>query len=54
MINGGKGVANTVRTSTYRSSNDVRIYGDRLLKAMLVILVLWGIVSGLHWPPQMQ
>lgn len=54
MINGGKGLANTVRTSTYRSSKDVRIYGDRLLEATLVILLLWGIVSWLHWQPQMQ
>ncbi|HLO47732.1 MAG TPA: glycosyltransferase [Kamptonema sp.] len=50
----GKGVANTVETNIYRSSNELRVYGDRRIKATLVIILVWGIVSLLHWQPQTQ
>ncbi|MFB2920858.1 MULTISPECIES: glycosyltransferase [Aerosakkonema] len=41
-------------TSIDRSNNDVRVDRDRRLKATLVVLLVWGIVSLLHWQPQTQ
>ncbi|MFB2976814.1 glycosyltransferase [Microseira sp. BLCC-F43] len=43
-----------VETSTDRLSNDISGDRDRRLKATLVVLLIWGIVSLLHWQPQTQ
>ena len=50
----GKRVGNTVEVSNYRSSNQIRVECDRRIKATLVVLLVWGIVSLLHWQPQTQ
>ncbi|GET38166.1 glycosyltransferase [Microseira wollei] len=43
-----------VETSTDRLSNDISGDRDRRVKATLVVLLIWGIVSLLHWQPQTQ
>ncbi len=40
--------------STYPLSNGFSVQRDRRLKATLVVLVVWGFVSLLHWQPQTQ
>lgn len=40
--------------STYPLSNDVSFYRKHRLKATLVVLLVWGFVSLLHWQPQTQ
>ncbi len=39
---------------TKQLSNDGKVYQDRCLKATLVVLLIWGIVSLLHWQPKTQ
>lgn len=40
--------------STCHFSNNVSVDRDRRLKATLVVLLVWGFVSLLHWQPQTQ
>lgn len=40
--------------SAYPLSNDVSVHRNRRLKATLVVLLVWGFVSLLHWQPQTQ
>ena len=40
--------------SAYPVSNDVSVHRNRRLKATLVVLLVWGFVSLLHWQPQTQ
>jgi 1,2-diacylglycerol 3-beta-glucosyltransferase len=42
-----------VGISSYQSSN-LAVVRQRRLKATLVVLMVWGIVSWLHWQPQIQ
>jgi len=37
-----------------KNSNDVSSHQDRRLKAILVVLLIWGFVSWLHWQPETQ
>ena len=38
----------------HQLSDDVRVHRDRRLKATLVVLLVWSIVSLLHWLPKTQ
>ncbi|WP_322111939.1 glycosyltransferase [Aerosakkonema funiforme] len=40
--------------SNYRSSNDISVDRDRRFKATLVVLLVWGMVSLLHWRSDLQ
>lgn len=40
--------------SVFQLSNDVSVHRNRRLKATLVVLLVWGFVSLLHWQPQTQ
>jgi 1,2-diacylglycerol 3-beta-glucosyltransferase len=43
-----------VGKSVFQLSNDVSVHRNRRLKATLVVLLVWGFVSLLHWQPQTQ
>lgn len=43
-----------MRRSAYPLSNNVSVHRDRRLKSTLVVLLVWGFVSLLHWQPQTQ
>ncbi|MBD2013249.1 glycosyltransferase family 2 protein [Microcoleus sp. FACHB-53] len=43
-----------MRRTPYSLSNNVSVHRDRRLKATLVVLLVWGFVSLLHWQPQTQ
>ncbi|MFB8791210.1 MAG: glycosyltransferase family 2 protein [Potamolinea sp.] len=52
--NNGEGLTNPVRKSAPQLSNDLSVHGDRRFKATLVVLLVWGFVSLLHWQTQTQ
>jgi 1,2-diacylglycerol 3-beta-glucosyltransferase len=43
-----------VERIAHQISDDVRVHRDRRLKATLVVLLVWSIVSLLHWLPETQ